>query len=200
MLRRPSQLAPVPRLRSLDMVSKSCGIRIRSIMTADHGKGRSMQRIRRPSFLTPVSHGLCTSGVLDNTGSVARDLLAAERTFLAWARTGLGFLGAGTGLFSAYATGEQSSPASRRSQRIMPACGALWLNGAATLAFAIARYHSVAEHLKHNKFPTGKGGLVSILISTTVSSLFALAIVVHDETLAQAESTNAGVQIRGRAE
>mmetsp|Transcript_18060 Transcript_18060/g.45736 ORF Transcript_18060/g.45736 Transcript_18060/m.45736 type:complete len:136 (-) Transcript_18060:808-1215(-) len=37
-----------------------------------------------------------------NLGSTARDHLANERTFLAWARTGLGFLGSGTGLFTAY--------------------------------------------------------------------------------------------------
>ena len=36
------------------------------------------------------------------TGSIARDLLATERTFLAWARTGLGFVGAGSAMFAAY--------------------------------------------------------------------------------------------------
>jgi uncharacterized membrane protein YidH (DUF202 family) len=33
-----------------------------------------------------------------NSGSTARDHLANERTFLAWARTGLGFVGLGVGL------------------------------------------------------------------------------------------------------
>lgn len=40
--------------------------------------------------------------VVPNTGSIARDILAAERTFLAWSRTGLGFVGAGSALFAAY--------------------------------------------------------------------------------------------------
>jgi uncharacterized membrane protein YidH (DUF202 family) len=40
--------------------------------------------------------------VVPNTGSIARDVLAAERTFLAWSRTGLGFVGAGSALFAAY--------------------------------------------------------------------------------------------------
>lgn len=35
---------------------------------------------------------------IPNTGSVARDLLASERTFLAWARTGLGFIALGVAL------------------------------------------------------------------------------------------------------
>ena len=34
---------------------------------------------------------------LKNTGSLARDLLASERTFLAWTRTGLGFIALGVG-------------------------------------------------------------------------------------------------------
>ena len=36
--------------------------------------------------------------VYKNTGSVARDHLAAERTFLAWIRTGLGLVALGTGI------------------------------------------------------------------------------------------------------
>ena len=35
---------------------------------------------------------------LKNTGSLARDLLAGERTFLAWTRTGLGFIALGVAL------------------------------------------------------------------------------------------------------
>ncbi|KAK0275291.1 hypothetical protein LTR54_011461 [Friedmanniomyces endolithicus] len=35
---------------------------------------------------------------LKNTGSLARDLLASERTFLAWTRTGLGFIALGVAL------------------------------------------------------------------------------------------------------
>lgn len=35
---------------------------------------------------------------LKNTGSLARDLLASERTFLAWTRSGLGFIGLGVAL------------------------------------------------------------------------------------------------------
>ena len=35
---------------------------------------------------------------LKNTGSLARDHLASERTFLAWTRTGLGFIALGVAL------------------------------------------------------------------------------------------------------
>ena len=40
--------------------------------------------------------------LIENKGSIARDILATERTFLAWSRTGLGFVGAGSALFAAY--------------------------------------------------------------------------------------------------
>jgi uncharacterized membrane protein YidH (DUF202 family) len=43
--------------------------------------------------------------VVKNVASTARDHLANERTFLAWGRTGLGFITAGTGLFTAYSFG-----------------------------------------------------------------------------------------------
>ncbi|ORY31187.1 hypothetical protein BCR33DRAFT_724113 [Rhizoclosmatium globosum] len=41
---------------------------------------------------------LFSSTILPNTGSTARDHLANERTFLAWSRTGLGFVGLGIAL------------------------------------------------------------------------------------------------------
>src|ERR1700750_1978263 len=38
------------------------------------------------------------TSALPNSGSLARDLLAAERTFLSWCRTGLGFIALGVAL------------------------------------------------------------------------------------------------------
>jgi len=35
---------------------------------------------------------------VENTGSIAGDILTTDRTFLAWARTELGFVGAGSAL------------------------------------------------------------------------------------------------------
>lgn len=42
-----------------------------------------------------ISRFLWKTPVYQNTGSTARDHLASERTFLAWIRTGLGFLALG---------------------------------------------------------------------------------------------------------
>jgi len=72
--------------------------------------------------------------LLENSGSIARDILATERTFLAWARTGLGFVGAGTALFAAYHRRQHEEPQRRQQQTpashfynndIVPACALL---------------------------------------------------------------------------
>lgn len=55
-----------------------------------------------------------------NSGSTARDHLANERTFLAWARTGLGFLTAGTGLFTFYHQFDSDSDRRRRPPQPSP--------------------------------------------------------------------------------
>ncbi|CAD7972283.1 unnamed protein product [Amoebophrya sp. A25] len=67
----------------------------------------------RPSSSTPHSSERSPLGsrdaMVENTGSVARDHLANERTFLAWAQVGLAFTAAGTALFSAYQTEREVS-------------------------------------------------------------------------------------------
>ncbi len=45
--------------------------------------------------MSPLLHNFLKAPVFSNTGSVARDHLASERTFLAWVRTGLGFMALG---------------------------------------------------------------------------------------------------------
>ena len=57
--------------------------------------GKLLDRIRRHPIFSP-------SLVLENSGSVARDHLAAERTFLAYVRTSLGCAAAGVGSYLVY--------------------------------------------------------------------------------------------------
>ena len=57
--------------------------------------GRLLDRLRRHPIFSP-------SLVLENSGSVARDHLAAERTFLAYVRTSLGCAAAGVGSYPVY--------------------------------------------------------------------------------------------------
>lgn len=82
-----------------------------------------------------------------NEGSIARDILATERTFLAWARTGLGFVGAGSALAAAYhRQDEEVAP------EIWPAAALLIGNGSFLLLFATRRYYRVLAALRKNQF------------------------------------------------
>ena len=113
---------------------------------------------------------------MDNQGSVARDILAAERTFLAWARTGLGFVGAGSALFAAY----HEDP--MVLEQIVPACGLLVTNGSYLLVFATRRYLSIIQAMQtHNKFPINAGGTLTAVFVTAVGTISSLIIVARAE-------------------
>jgi uncharacterized membrane protein YidH (DUF202 family) len=123
---------------------------------------------------------------IDNTGSMARDILATERTFLAWSRTGLGFVGAGSALAAAYHREHAALTPS-----IMPASALLIGNGAYLLLFATRRYWLVIAALRRNKFPMHTTGTLVAVLVTSVNTVASLAIVARAELLATAAATTA---------
>ena len=116
---------------------------------------------------------------LENTGSVARDLLAAERTFLAWGRTGLGFVGAGTALFAAYHQ-ETSPEAGIRTDIVLPAA-ILITNGTFLLLFATRRYITVSQAIQSNMFPLNTAGTLGAILGSGVGTVTSLALVLNTE-------------------
>ena len=138
-----------------------------------------------------------TTRVVDNSGSIARDVLAAERTFLAWARTGLGFVGAGSALFAAYhrnhhANDKMSLPSPRHQHAleqeqalqydIVPAVLLLLVNGGYLLVFATSRYLRVIKLLiDQGKFPIDTRGTMTAVVVTAISTLGSMGIVLHAE-------------------
>jgi uncharacterized membrane protein YidH (DUF202 family) len=128
---------------------------------------------------------LFTEKLLENTGSIARDILATERTFLAWARTGLGFVGAGSALFAAYHRHE-----SVIQEDIVPACAVLLINGSYLLLFATRRYLRVIDAIQnHNKFPVNVGGTLTAVIVTAVGTLSSMALVARAEWKTETNSS-----------
>jgi uncharacterized membrane protein YidH (DUF202 family) len=119
-----------------------------------------------------------------NTGSIARDILATERTFLAWSRTGLGFVGAGSALAAAYHREHAALTPS-----IMPASALLIGNGAFLLLFATRRYWLVIAALKRDKFPVHTVGTLVAVFVTSVNTVASLVIVARAELAATATST-----------
>ena len=84
-----------------------------------------------------------------NQDSTARDHLANERTYLAWVRTSLGFVG--LGLFIS-----KLIEAGRLLTEVAGFC--LVLYGAAGLVYAIVRYERVAHLLLRGEFRVAKRG------------------------------------------
>ena len=140
---------------------------------------------RSSSFLTES---------VKNTGSAARDHLANERTFLAWARTGLAFLGAGTGVFLSYELSTQdrlknqlhsidvdiaakaAAAAEALRSSVLPACLHLWFNGALVLGFSLHRYFDVQRALINNNFIVAKRNILLVILATTASTMRAIVI------------------------
>ena len=86
---------------------------------------------------------------LPNTGSLARDLLASERTFLAWTRTGLGFIALGVALEKVEAFAALS-PALLHLQdsKTKVAAGILVASGSGCVAHGTLRYFGTLRWLQ----------------------------------------------------
>jgi uncharacterized membrane protein YidH (DUF202 family) len=113
--------------------------------------------------------------MVENTGSIARDILAAERTFLAWARTGLGFVGAGSALFAAY------NRYSNTPDKIVPACALLIANGGFLLIFSTKRYLMVVSALQKDKFLVDTRGTLAAVLVTSISTATSLGLALQAE-------------------
>lgn len=99
-----------------------------------------------------------------NTGSVARDHLASERTYLAWTRTGLGFVALGIAVerFSRFEftgshdseirpkSGEDDGAKDQLGRRLL--VGMLLTLGTGTMLYATKRYFSVQQLLEKGEF------------------------------------------------
>jgi uncharacterized membrane protein YidH (DUF202 family) len=106
--------------------------------------------------------------VYQNTGSVARDHLASERTFLSWIRTGLGFVALGIAIerFSQLDLRELLHPQDRRSTEAADYdeerqlekehshvfVGTLMGLGSGSIVYGTARYFSNLRHLEQGRF------------------------------------------------
>ena len=136
--------------------------------------------IRRSTFFT--------SSHIPNKGSMARDCLAAERTFLAWARTGLGFVGAGTAVFATWQ--DDRAPL------------LLMGNGAFLLAFATRRYFRVIQALQSTMFPLETEKTIAAVAVTALGTIAAAGSVAQAErkqyTLMSGETAETGCPSEAR--
>ncbi|KAF2725483.1 hypothetical protein K431DRAFT_215701 [Polychaeton citri CBS 116435] len=101
--------------------------------------------------------------VLKNTGSVARDLLASERTFLAWARSGLGFIALGIALEKVEAFASISPTLLQlENSNTKLAAGALVGVGSLCVLHGTNRYFRVMRDIETGVFRPNTGGVVGM--------------------------------------
>ncbi|ORY01833.1 hypothetical protein BCR34DRAFT_452272, partial [Clohesyomyces aquaticus] len=122
---------------------------------------------------------------LENKGSVARDHLALERTFLAWLRTSLSFASIGiaitqlfrlnTSLASSSPTQPQSSPQAKLRHVGKP-LGATFIAISILILFlGFHRYFEAQHYVIRGKFPASRG---SILVVTVVAGALVVSSLV----------------------
>ncbi|KAK1223398.1 hypothetical protein PQX77_006160 [Marasmius sp. AFHP31] len=128
--------------------------------------------------------------VLENSGSVARDHLASERTFLAYVRTSLAIASTGVALVQLFTIAAKSvsnhpdqlsfTPATKRVQAWARPLGVVTVSlGIAVLMIGVLRYFTVQNALVEGKFPVARflvagvafvlGILVTVVFGVLVS-------------------------------
>ncbi|HKZ29983.1 MAG TPA: DUF202 domain-containing protein [Acidimicrobiia bacterium] len=106
-------------------------------------------------------------GVRDNTGSIARDHLANERTFLAWVRTALAVIGLGVLLGTLV---ETEGP---RAEIIGLAMVGF---GAAMLLYSMVRFEQVTTLLNAGKFAAARWGPLALAVLGLVVAVGSLIL------------------------
>lgn len=125
---------------------------------------------------------------LPNTGSVARDLLAAERTFLSWCRTGLGFIALGVALEKVEAFAAISPTLLHlQDSRTKVAAGILVGSGSICVAHGTQRYFNTMTLLQEGKFRPNTGG-VSFMAMASIGMALAGAFAVIENEQKQDEA------------
>ncbi|KAH6912764.1 hypothetical protein BKA70DRAFT_1559234 [Coprinopsis sp. MPI-PUGE-AT-0042] len=131
---------------------------------------------------------------LENSGSVARDHLASERTFLAYVRTSLAVASSGVALIQLFTVASRG-PLSNAHEAIIAAgpgverfirplgCTTV-LIGISILAIGVARYFIVQSALTRGKYPAARLaiGFLAIAMTALVSLTFAVMMASNLDT------------------
>jgi len=113
---------------------------------------------------------------LENAGSVARDHLASERTFLAYVRTSLTIVSTGVALVQLFTIASTSNKALTKYSR--PLGATIVVIGVCTLVLGVVRYFTVQGALVDGKFPVARvnPALLSLSLLAVVLVIFGILL------------------------
>ncbi|EIN12482.1 hypothetical protein PUNSTDRAFT_61368 [Punctularia strigosozonata HHB-11173 SS5] len=120
--------------------------------------------------------------VLTNSGSVARDHLAGERTFLAYVRTSIAITSMGVALVQLFKLSTEPSTAAHRYAR--PLGAVIVVVGLMTLLIGIVRYFSTQRTLLEGKFPAARYTItfISLTLGAVTCVVFGILVGVASAT------------------
>ncbi|KAI0013367.1 hypothetical protein F4779DRAFT_389698 [Xylariaceae sp. FL0662B] len=144
---------------------------------------RASTQVEERHWLRDYFSGLW-SVELENKGSVARDHLALERTFLAWLRTSLAFASIGiaiTQLFRLNTSIENGpeDPQLRTIRHIGTPLGATFLGISILVLFlGYHRYYQSQQWVMKGKFPASRGTIVLVSLVAFALMVVSLGVVI----------------------
>ncbi|TKA80373.1 hypothetical protein B0A55_01907 [Friedmanniomyces simplex] len=119
---------------------------------------------------------------LKNTGSLARDVLASERTFLAWTRTGLGFIALGVALEKVEAFAALSPTLLHlENSKTKLAAGTLVGTGSLIVAHGTSRYFGVLRDLQEGYFRPNRIGIMGLAMVSVGLAFAGCLLVMENE-------------------
>ncbi|KAH9829707.1 uncharacterized protein C8Q71DRAFT_717853 [Rhodofomes roseus] len=142
-------------------------------------EGDTTQR-RSQKGIRQLAQKFNPSLTLENSGSVARDHLASERTFLAYVRTSLTIASMGVALVQLFTiAGDKNQQLTRYSR---PLGATIIIVGLCTLFLGVARYFTVQYALVVGMFPVARVStiLVAVALCAIITSIFGILLATRD--------------------
>ncbi|CCL99461.1 uncharacterized protein FIBRA_01479 [Fibroporia radiculosa] len=131
---------------------------------------------RKKGALEALQRNLNPALTLENSGSVARDHLASERTFLAYVRTSLAIASTGVALVQLFTIAGSTNQALQKYSR--PLGATIIAIGLCTLILGVVRYYTVQHSLVKGMYPVARIStvMVAAALCSIIVAIFAILV------------------------